>query len=146
MIVPAYNEEDRLGVMIDEAMEYFLAPATGNAAEKPNGISGKPSRREEGVEILVVDDGSTDGTSRVGRELSEKWEKKMKEMGIKVGGGSVEIRVVGLKKNRGKGGAVQHVSDVPQYLDVIAPPPKTSASSAQGSMAVLQYQLLPTRV
>ena len=85
--MPAYNEDDRLGIMLDEAMEYFQSPSS-------EGL------RREGVEVLVVDDGSSDGTARTAQDLSDKWATK---------GEGVEIRVVRLRENRGKGGAVQHV-------------------------------------
>ena len=88
IIVPAYNEDDRLGIMVDEAMEYFYASA---------------SRRRGGVEILVVDDGSKDGTTKTAQSLAEKWARG-------TDADAVEMRVVTLLRNRGKGGAVQHVS------------------------------------
>ena len=96
MIVPAYNEDDRLGIMVDEAMAYLTASSasTEKKAQKGKGrISG-------GAEILVVDDGSTDGTTKTAQALSKKWNEE----------NGVEIRVVTLTRNRGKGGAVQHVS------------------------------------
>jgi hypothetical protein len=78
--------------MLDEAMEYFL----------------QDDHAEGGVELIVVDDGSGDETREVARELSGKWE----ERGSKK---QVEVRVVRLLKNRGKGGAVQHVSRFPTF-------------------------------
>ena len=84
MVIPAYNEDDRLGIMLDEAMEYFVD-------EKHPGMAGD-------AELLVVDDGSTDATTRTAQVLAGKWE-----------GRGVDIRVITLKRNRGKGGAVQHV-------------------------------------
>jgi dolichyl-phosphate beta-glucosyltransferase len=86
IVVPAFNEDDRLGIMLDEAMEYLLAP-------------GNEGLRKEGVELLAVDDGSSDGTTRAAQELARKWAEAER----------VEIRVVRLRRNRGKGGAVQHV-------------------------------------
>ena len=50
-------------------------------------------------EVLIVDDGSTDGTAKVALD----WGKKM------VGKGGDTIKVVKLERNRGKGGAVTHV-------------------------------------
>ena len=100
MIVPAYNEDDRLGIMIDEAMEYFLSSQPKWKKHEKDG--------EEGVEILVIDDGSNDKTTRTAQLLAEKWAARMKETRSE---GQVEIEVVTLARNRGKGGAVQHVSE-----------------------------------
>jgi cellulose synthase/poly-beta-1,6-N-acetylglucosamine synthase-like glycosyltransferase len=102
--------------MVDEAMEYFRqaiqsgtegAKGTGKLAG--GGMDGSVGegqrggvRLEDGVEIIVVDDGSSDGTAGVARELSAKWAS------VK----GVEIRVVRLEENRGKGGAVQHVRPI----------------------------------
>lgn len=46
-------------------------------------------------EILIVDDGSSDGTASIAIELAHKYPKS-------------EIRVAKLEKNLGKGGAVRH--------------------------------------
>ena len=84
MVIPAYNEDDRLGIMLDEAMEYLVEQQSAG--------------KEGDVELLVVDDGSTDATTRTAQTLAGKWEGRV-----------VDIRVITLKRNRGKGGAVQHV-------------------------------------
>lgn len=85
VVVPAYNERDRLPAMIDEAMEYLA----------------RSGRFADGVEILVVDDGSTDDTSQVALDLAKRHAARAS---------NVEIRVITLQRNRGKGGAVRHVS------------------------------------
>ncbi|XP_063807920.1 dolichyl-phosphate beta-glucosyltransferase [Pseudophryne corroboree] len=80
VVVPAYNEEERLPVMMDEAVEYL---------EKKQKRS--PSFR---YEVIVVDDGSSDKTTEVALKYANKY-------------GSDKVRVLTLVKNRGKGGAVR---------------------------------------
>lgn len=80
VIVPSYNEESRLPVMLDEAIEYLEM-----RVKKDKKFS---------YEIVIVDDGSKDKTSKVGLEYSAKH-------------GSDKIRVLTLETNRGKGGAVR---------------------------------------
>jgi glycosyltransferase involved in cell wall biosynthesis len=77
IIIPAYNEEDRLGRSLERIRRYFAQP-TGNIQE---------------IEILVVDDGSTDGTaSLVARQ--------MKQISC--------LRLISNGKNRGKGYSVRN--------------------------------------
>jgi len=74
VVFPAYNEEDRLERTLREAAEYLAARALA-------------------AEVIVVDDGSRDGTSalvrRLGRELD------------------LPVRLIRLPRNRGKGYAVR---------------------------------------
>ena len=72
VIIPAYNEEDRLPGTLRDVMEYL-------------------SRQSYSAEVIIADDGSTDGTARAIRP----WE-----------GSNDELRVVTLSQNRGKGAAV----------------------------------------
>ncbi|TDG44308.1 hypothetical protein AWZ03_009281 [Drosophila navojoa] len=80
VIVPAYNEEQRLPAMLDECMAY-LAQKT----EKQPDFS---------YEVIVVSDGSSDSTVSVALEYSKKY-------------GANKFRVLELVENRGKGGAVR---------------------------------------
>lgn len=75
VIVPAYNEEDRLPKMLEECTEYMF----------------KSGRK---FEIIIVDDGSKDSTSKVVLQWTEKH-------------GSENLRLLKLAKNLGKGGAVR---------------------------------------
>jgi len=56
VIIPAYNEEKRLGITLDAIHEYF-------------------KKQSYTVELIVVDDASDDNTSRVALELSESGRK-----------------------------------------------------------------------
>ncbi|XP_036994636.2 dolichyl-phosphate beta-glucosyltransferase isoform X1 [Artibeus jamaicensis] len=80
VVVPSYNEEKRLPVMMDEALGYL-----------------EERRRRDPTftyEVIVVDDGSKDQTSKVAFEYCRRH-------------GSDKVRVITLAKNRGKGGAVK---------------------------------------
>ncbi|ESO10431.1 hypothetical protein HELRODRAFT_116974 [Helobdella robusta] len=80
IIVPAYNEEDRLSLMMDETMEYL---------QKRNRLDPKFT-----YEVIVVDDGSKDDTSKIALKYSRQY-------------GSDKVRVLTQVTNRGKGGAVK---------------------------------------
>jgi len=71
VVVPAYNEEQRLAPSLRQALEYL-------------------ARRGGTYELLVVDDGSRDGTSRVAAEFAGQG-----------------VRVLRHDPNRGKGAAVR---------------------------------------
>lgn len=114
LVVPAFNEEERLGIMLTEAVEYLQneydnealkAQANGNHAKRkdatqavPNGHTEPSSGQSPGWEILVVSDGSTDKTVDTALQFARD-----------LGGKSAScIRVISLRENRGKGGAVTH--------------------------------------
>lgn len=114
LVVPAFNEEERLGAMLTEAVDYLQheygseehkTQANGNRAKRkdatqttPNGYAESPSSRLPGWEILVVSDGSTDKTIDTALQFARD-----------LGGKSAScIRVISLHQNRGKGGAVTH--------------------------------------
>ncbi|XP_059820047.1 dolichyl-phosphate beta-glucosyltransferase [Hypanus sabinus] len=80
VIVPSYNEEQRLPLMMDEALEYLE-----QRLNKDSSFS---------YEVIVVDDGSKDKTTEVGLRYSKKY-------------GSDRVRVLTLTENRGKGGAIK---------------------------------------
>lgn len=77
IIIPAFNEELRLPRGLELIREYFV-----------NRLGGLDE-----IEILVVDDGSTDATARIAREWAESLP---------------EWRVVSNGRNRGKGYSVRH--------------------------------------
>lgn len=135
VVVPAYNEEDRLAGMLEEAADVLerefgaLAKQTGSTKEirhrKPNGqINSKDSALDSASEpsrsweIIIVSDGSTDKTEEVAFNFARHHQLSMhpkghcgpwtleEHEGVHIAPGT--IRVVTLKKNRGKGGAVIH--------------------------------------
>jgi dolichyl-phosphate beta-glucosyltransferase len=77
VIIPAYNEEKRLPRALRRLSEYFGARGIG----------------ADDLEILVVDDGSSDGTASV----VEEWIGKLPA-----------LRLVSNGRNRGKGFSVRH--------------------------------------
>lgn len=71
VVIPAYNEEERLGGSLDRVVDYL-------------------GHRFEGFEVLVVDDGSTDGTTEVAGDFPDP-----------------PVRLLRLPQNRGKGAALR---------------------------------------
>uniref|UniRef100_A0A1L8E2Q5 Dolichyl-phosphate beta-glucosyltransferase n=1 Tax=Nyssomyia neivai TaxID=330878 RepID=A0A1L8E2Q5_9DIPT len=80
VIVPAYNEESRLGKMLDECLEFLRK----RASQTPT----------QSFEVIIVSDGSSDKTAEVASKYSLEH-------------GSDRVRVLPLIQNRGKGGAVR---------------------------------------
>ncbi|XP_028619325.1 dolichyl-phosphate beta-glucosyltransferase isoform X1 [Grammomys surdaster] len=80
VVVPSYNEEKRLPVMMDEALNYLEKRQKHDCMFT--------------YEVIVVDDGSEDQTSKVALKYCQKY-------------GSDKVRVITLVQNRGKGGAVR---------------------------------------
>jgi dolichyl-phosphate beta-glucosyltransferase len=77
IIIPAYNEERRLGHTLARIHQYFTSSPRGMA----------------GIEIIVVDDGSTDGTASAALDCS---------------GEMASFRLVSNGRNHGKGYSVRH--------------------------------------
>lgn len=79
IIIPAFNEVPRLPSML---------------ASTVNHLASRDYRRRT-REILIVDDGSSDGTADIALSLAQKYAPE-------------DIRVISLERNLGKGGAVRH--------------------------------------
>jgi len=79
-VIPAFNEVDRLPIMLQDALKYLRS----RKQKDPNFT----------FEMIIVDDGSSDATSECALEFAKKEEA------------SKEICVLKLSSNRGKGGAV----------------------------------------
>jgi dolichyl-phosphate beta-glucosyltransferase len=77
IIIPAYNEGKRLGRALSRIREYF--------ATQPGGVAK--------IEIVVVDDGSTDDTARIAQDFARE---------------VPSLRLVSNGQNRGKGYSVRH--------------------------------------
>lgn len=76
IVIPAYNEEQRLGPALARIREYFAGRSFGSA----------------GIEIVVVDDGSSDSTARVAQDFAR---------------GMPSLRLLSNGENRGKGYSVR---------------------------------------
>ncbi len=76
VVIPAYNEEDRLGSSLEQIISYLEG-------------------RAQPFELIVVDDGSADGTFQIGQKFSQRQQEN----------GS--LRVVRNDTNRGKGYSVR---------------------------------------
>ncbi|ODV61600.1 dolichyl-phosphate beta-glucosyltransferase [Ascoidea rubescens DSM 1968] len=81
LVIPCYNEINRIKPMLDDSTSFL-----------------KEKYGDDAFEILIVDDGSTDGTSNFILDLSENLYSLKPD----------QIRIIKLIKNRGKGGAVTH--------------------------------------
>ena len=57
IVIPAYNEEGRLGRGLSRIREYFVGRSV------PPGVAPEISLNQ--LEILIVDDGSKEGTARI---------------------------------------------------------------------------------
>lgn len=77
VIVPAYNEEERLPKMLDETLAYLCSKL-----------------RSDAYEVIVVDDGSKDGTIYVVEDYIRKH-------------ADVPLRLLRMQRNGGKGSAVR---------------------------------------
>ncbi|GMG39751.1 unnamed protein product [Ambrosiozyma monospora] len=88
VVIPCYNETDRLQKMLDEAIEYLNLKYPKSSKSNSN----------KTYEIVLVDDGSKDGTADYALKLASKRYSLTPH----------QMRIVQFVENRGKGGAVTH--------------------------------------
>ncbi|WP_210580604.1 dolichyl-phosphate beta-glucosyltransferase [Streptomyces sp. GESEQ-4] len=95
VVIPAYNEEGRLGPTLDAIADYL----------------GEDEGRWGDWEIIVADDGSTDGTRDLVTERTERAEKtagaEKTEKTAGTDARDTRIRLVTADRNRGKGAALR---------------------------------------
>jgi dolichyl-phosphate beta-glucosyltransferase len=99
VVVPAYNEEERMEIMLEEAVTFLDEEygRTPNKDKRANGSAEKDTTKGMGgYEILIVNDGSRDKTVDVALSFAKR--NNLHDI----------LRVCTLKENRGKGGAVTH--------------------------------------
>jgi dolichyl-phosphate beta-glucosyltransferase len=91
IVLPAYNEEDRLGPSLDELFGYLRR--RGEAAR--DGAIGAAALPDE-IRVLIVDDGSTDGTAALVRARPESAEPppgiKLDLLAVPHGGKGAAVR------------------------------------------------------
>ena len=95
VVIPAYNETERLPEMMAATIKHLTTTTTTSSSAAVEGGVKKEDKNKRTFEILVVDDGSQDGTSSTALQLAHKYS-------------TCDIKVVTLEKNVGKGGAVRH--------------------------------------
>ncbi|OBT64225.1 hypothetical protein VE03_06863 [Pseudogymnoascus sp. 23342-1-I1] len=95
VVIPAYNEEERLETMLEEAVAYLDA-TYGRASSNPSKSKTNSKPEPQGYEILLINDGSTDSTITTALRFSHAHALHD------------TLRIISLHRNRGKGGAVTH--------------------------------------
>lgn len=90
IVIPAYNEEERLPIMLTAATDYI----NQNRSSVQQKCQAAVDTTATGIEWIVVSDGSTDGTADVVCQFGKDSKKDT-------------WRLVSLKQNSGKGAAVK---------------------------------------
>lgn len=104
ILIPAYNERDRIGSTISTYMDYMSQQPVCQYRNNNNIYSGS-------VSVLVVDDGSTDGTADFIREQQSSWLDPTIKQSVKENNcwqvDHDHVTCISLPKNSGKGAAIE---------------------------------------
>jgi len=97
LVIPAYNEEKRLPIMLNDTFKY-LNKNRGNLTDLfYEAVGVHPNRKHSKIqyEFIIVDDGSADDTAGVAKKYGES-----------VKSGDI-FKIISMNRNCGKGGAVR---------------------------------------
>ncbi len=97
LVIPAYNEEQRLPIMLNDTFEYLNKNRENLTTLFYDATGFHPIRTQSKIqyEFIVVDDGSTDDTAGV----AKKYGQSLKSGDI--------FKLISMHQNCGKGGAVR---------------------------------------
>jgi dolichyl-phosphate beta-glucosyltransferase len=87
LVLPAYNEESRLGPALDELFGYLHRRGASGREGRPG-----PGELPESVQVLIVDDGSSDGTADLVRARPETASGELELLTVTHGGKGAAVR------------------------------------------------------
>ncbi|EGR27436.1 hypothetical protein IMG5_196190 [Ichthyophthirius multifiliis] len=96
IVIPAYNEQNRIGKMLTQTINYFEEQYT---------------QKNKNYEIIVVDDASKDKTYYFIKKNHQKIQQNSIEIVksfFNFQGKKINLKIISYKKNIGKGGAVRY--------------------------------------